>query len=323
MAERVAFGAGRFGVAGRRFAAPPSAAGRGRYDPRMSAIVPGTTYVLNLSCTDQPGIVGAVGTLLAVHRCNILESAQFGDSPSRRFMMRVLFERLPDAAEADALRAAFAPVAAHFAMHWTIHDAARRTRVLIMVSKFDHCLNDLLYRCRIGALAMDPVAIVSNHRDTYRLAVAHDVPFHHLPVTAETKAAQEAKVWSLIEETGAELVVLARYMQVLSDGLCSRLAGRAINIHHSFLPSFKGAKPYHQAYARGVKVIGATAHYVTPDLDEGPIIEQEVARVDYMMDADAMAALGRDVECIALARAVKYHVERRIFLNGSKTVVFR
>ena len=289
----------------------------------MTSYPPDTHFILTLSCTDQPGIVGAVGTLLAAERCNILESAQFGDAPSRRFMMRVLFERLAEAGPADVLRRAFEPIAKRFSMTWAIHDAAARPRVLILVSKFDHCLNDLLYRYRIGALNMDPVAIVSNHRDTYRLAASHDVPFHHLPVTAATKAAQEAKLWALIEETDAELVVLARYMQVLSDGLCSRLAGRAINIHHSFLPSFKGAKPYHQAYARGVKVIGATAHYVTPELDEGPIIEQEVARVDYMMDADAMAALGRDVECVALARAVKCHVERRIFLNGNKTVVFR
>ena len=280
-------------------------------------------FILTLSCTDRPGIVGAVGTFLATHQCNILESAQFGDVESARFMMRVSFERLDGAPPPAALREAFARVGGAYGMQWALHDASVRPRVLILVSKFDHCLNDLLYRYRIGALAMDPVAIVSNHRDTYRLAASHDVPFHHLPVTPETRAAQEAKLWGLVEETGAELVVLARYMQILSDDLCRRLEGRAINIHHSFLPSFKGAKPYHQAYARGVKLIGATAHYVTSKLDEGPIIEQEVARVDYMMDADAMAALGRDVECVTLARAVKYHVERRVFLNGGKTVVFR
>jgi len=280
-------------------------------------------FILTLSCTDRPGIVGAVGTFLATHQCNILESAQFGDSASQRFMMRVSFERLAGAPAADALAAAFAPIGTQYGMQWALHDAQVKPRVLILVSKFDHCLNDLLYRYRIGALAMDPVAIVSNHRDTYRLAAAHDVPFHHLPVTPQTRDAQEAKLWTLIEETGAELVVLARYMQILSNDLCRKLEGRAINIHHSFLPSFKGAKPYHQAYARGVKVIGATAHYVTSDLDEGPIIEQDVARVDYMMDADAMAALGRDVESVTLARAVKYHVERRVFLNGGKTVVFR
>ena len=279
--------------------------------------------ILTLSCTDRPGIVGAVGTFLASHQCNILESAQFGDRESQRFMMRVSFERLADAPPPDVLCHAFAGIAGAYGMQWSLHDAQVRPRVLILVSKADHCLNDLLYRYRVGALPMDPVAIVSNHRDTYRLAASHDVPFHHLPVTPETRAAQEARLWTLIEETGAELVVLARYMQVLSDELCRRLEGRAINIHHSFLPSFKGARPYHQAYTRGVKLIGATAHYVTSDLDEGPIIEQEVARVDYMMDADAMAALGRDVESVTLARAVKYHVERRVFLNGGKTVVFR
>ena len=279
--------------------------------------------ILILSCTDRPGIVGAVGTFLATHQCNILESAQFGDSETQRFMMRVCFERLGGAPKEDALGSAFRAIADSYGMQWSLHDAQVRPRVLILVSKFDHCLNDLLYRYRVGALAMDPVAIVSNHRDTYRLAAAHDVPFHHLPVTPATRDAQEAKLAALIDETGAELVVLARYMQILSNDLCRRLEGRAINIHHSFLPSFKGAKPYHQAHARGVKLIGATAHYVTTDLDEGPIIEQEVARVDYMMDPDAMAALGRDVECVALARAVKYHIERRVFLNGSRTVVFR
>jgi formyltetrahydrofolate deformylase len=221
------------------------------------------------------------------------------------------------------LAASFAAVGERFTMRWALHDAGARPRVLIMVSKLDHCLNDLLYRYRIGALPMDPVAIVSNHRDTYQLAASYNIPFFHLPVTHETKARQEAKLWAIIEEERAELVVLARYLQVLSNQLCRKLEGRAINIHHSFLPSFKGAKPYHQAYARGVKLIGATAHYVTPDLDEGPIIEQEVARVDYKMGADDLVALGRDVECLALARAVKYHLEHRVFLNGQKTVVFR
>ncbi len=279
-------------------------------------------HILTLSCDDRPGIVGAVGTFLAEHRCNILESAQFGDVDTNRFMMRVSFERLADAPDEAALVRAFEAVAAHFAMQWELHDAAVRPKVLLMVSKFDHCLNDLLYRWRVGALAMEPVAIVSNHRDTYRLAASYDIPFHHLPVTPATKAVQEAKLLALIEETGAELVVLARYMQVLSDALCARLTGRAINIHHSFLPSFKGAKPYTQAHARGVKLIGATAHYVTSELDEGPIIEQEVARVSHTMDPDELASVGRDVECRALARAVRYHVERRVFLNGRKTVVF-
>jgi formyltetrahydrofolate deformylase len=280
-------------------------------------------YILTLSCNDRPGIVGAVGTFLAEHQGNIVESAQFGDVDTNRFMMRVCFERLAGAPDEATLRGAFGAVAARFGMHWDLHDALVRPRVLLMVSKFDHCLNDLLYRYKVGALAMDPVAIVSNHRDTYQLAASYNVPFHHLPVTAATKDAQEARLSALVEETGAELVVLARYMQVLSNALCASLAGRAINIHHSFLPSFKGAKPYQQAHARGVKLIGATAHYVTPELDEGPIIEQEVARVTHGMSAEELASVGRDVECQALARAVRYHVERRVFLNGQRTVVFR
>jgi formyltetrahydrofolate deformylase len=284
---------------------------------------PHPQFILTLSCGDRPGIVGAVGSFLADNGCNIIDSAQFGDMDPGRFMMRVLFERLEVAPERPALAATFAVIGERFAMRWALHDAQERPRVLIMVSKLDHCLNDLLYRYRIGALPMNPVAIVSNHRDTYQLAASYNIPFFHLPVTNETKTRQEAKLWAIIEDERAELVVLARYMQVLSNDLCRRLEGRAINIHHSFLPSFKGAKPYHQAYARGVKLIGATAHYVTPDLDEGPIIEQEVARVDYKMGADDLVALGRDVECLALARAVKYHLERRVFLNGQKTVVFR
>jgi formyltetrahydrofolate deformylase len=279
--------------------------------------------ILTLSCTDRPGIVGAVGSFLAEHGCNIVESAQFGDVDTGVFFMRVVFVPLSDTVVAEEVERAFDAVASRFAMDWSIRDASVKPRVLIMVSRLDHCLNDLLYRYRIGALPMDPVAVVSNHRDCYRLAASYDVPFHHLPVTAATKPQQEAKLSALIDDTGAELVVLARYMQILSDGLAARLAGRAINIHHGLLPSFKGAKPYHQAYGRGVKLIGATAHYVTADLDEGPIIEQEVARVDYSMRADDLVALGRDVECITLARAVKYHLERRVFLDGVKTVVFR
>jgi formyltetrahydrofolate deformylase len=208
-------------------------------------------------------------------------------------------------------------------MQWAIHDACAKPRALILVSKQDHCLNDLLYRMRIGALPMEVAAIVSNHADAAPLAASYGVPFHHLPVSAATKAKQEAKLRAILGETRAELVILARYMQVLSDALARELAGRAINIHHGLLPSFKGAKPYHQAYDRGVKLIGATAHYVTGDLDEGPIIDQEVARVDYNMRADDLVALGRDVECLALARAVKFHLERRVFPNGAKTVVFR
>jgi formyltetrahydrofolate deformylase len=279
-------------------------------------------YILTLSCADRPGIVGAVGTFLAERGCNIIDSAQFGDVDTGRFMMRVLFEPLSCPLDHAGLRERFAAIGERFAMRWEIHDAAARPRVLILVSKFDHCLNDLLYRYKVGALAMDPVAIVSNHRTTYRLAASYDVPFHHLPITPQTRAQQEAKLWDAIQESGAELVVLARYMQILSDDLAARLEGWAINIHHSFLPSFKGARPYHQAHARGVKLIGATAHYVTSDLDEGPIIDQEVARVTHSTSVEELIALGRDVECLALARAVRYHLERRVFLNGRKTVVF-
>lgn len=282
--------------------------------------------ILTLSCTDRPGIVGAVGTFLAESGCNIVESAQFGDVDSDRFFMRVVFEPVGDAAGRTRMgdvERAFAAVAKRFAMRWELHDASDKPRALILASKQDHCLNDLLYRTKIGALPMTVVAIASNHRDTEPLAASYGVPFHHLPVTAATKPAQEAKLASLVDATGAELVVLARYMQVLSEGLARKLAGRAINIHHGLLPSFKGARPYHQAYDRGVKLIGATAHYVTGDLDEGPIIDQEVARVDYTMRVDDLIALGRDVECLALARAVKFHLERRVFLNGAKTVVFR
>ena len=282
-----------------------------------------TRYILTLSCKDRPGIVGAVGTFLAEHGCNILESAQFDDVDTGVFFMRVVFAPVRDGVAQAAVAGAFEAVAARFGMKWQLHDANVRPRVLIMVSKLDHCLNDLLYRYKVGALPMDPVAIVSNHRDCYRLAASYDVPFHHLPISRQTKPAQESKLAALIEETGTELVVLARYMQILSDDLARTLYGSAINIHHGLLPSFKGARPYHQAYERGVKLIGATAHYVTSELDEGPIIEQEVARVDFNMRAEDLVTLGRDVESIALARAVRYHVERRVFLNGIKTVVFR
>ncbi|NDP43345.1 MAG: formyltetrahydrofolate deformylase [Aromatoleum sp.] len=280
-------------------------------------------YLLTLSCTDRPGIVGAVGTFLAGHGCNILESAQFDAADTGRFLMRVVFEPVAAGVTHDGIEAAFTAVAGRFGMQWELHDAAHRPRVLILVSKQDHCLNDLLYRYKVRALPMDPVAIVSNHRDAYQLAASYDIPFHHLPVTPGTRAEQERRLWTLIEESGAELVVLARYMQILSDEIAAKLEGRAINIHHSFLPSFKGAKPYHQAYARGVKLIGATAHYVTRDLDEGPIIEQDVARVEYNMRVDDLVAAGRDVECQVLARAVRYHLEHRVFLNGVRTVVFR
>ena len=279
-------------------------------------------FVLTLSCADKPGIVAAIATLLAESGCNITDSAQFGDIKSGRFFMRVSFSAENGLGREEA-QAMLAPVIERFRMTAALHPIAERMRVLIMVSKFGHCVNDLLYRHRVGALAIEIPAIVSNHRDFYRLAASHDIPFHHLPVTPETKEKQEHRLAELIEDERIDLVVLARYMQVLSEGLCQKLAGRAINIHHSFLPSFKGAKPYHQAHARGVKLIGATAHYVTPVLDEGPIIEQEVARVDHAMSPEDLVHTGRDVECLVLSRAVKWHVEHRILLNGNRTVVFR
>jgi formyltetrahydrofolate deformylase len=278
--------------------------------------------LLTLACRDQPGIVGSVGSFLAERHCNILESAQFGDIGTGRFMMRVLFERLPGAASLEELRAEFSPLAGRFAMTWHVDEADRRPRVLIMVSRQDHCLNDLLYRHKVGALAIDPVAVVSNHRDPEPVARHYGVDFVHMPVTPERKRAAEDSLLALIESTRAELVVLARYMQILTNETCTALEGRAINIHHSFLPSFKGARPYHQAHERGVKLIGATAHYVTPDLDEGPIIDQQVTRVTHAMSPEQLAAAGRDVECLALANAVRYHAERRVFLDGNKTVVF-
>ena len=283
---------------------------------------PGTRMILTLSCTDRPGIVAAVASTLANAGCNILESAQFGDADTGLFFMRVMFDAERGVTRGD-VAAALASVAKRFAMDWAVHDADRPVPILILVSKFDHCLIDLLYRRRMGALPADIRAIVSNHPDAERIAALEAIPFHHIPVTRETKAEAEARLAALVEESGAELVVLARYMQVLSEGLSARLAGRVINIHHSFLPAFKGAKPYHQAFQRGVKLIGATAHYVTADLDEGPIIEQDAERVSHNHAAEDLVAIGRDIEARVLARAVKYHIERRVFLNGRKTVVFR
>ena len=282
---------------------------------------PPPRFTLTLSCKDVIGIVAEVSGFLAREGCNILDSKQYFDGATGLFFMRVVVasER---SASVDALRAAFAPIGARFAMDWALHDPATKPKIIVMVSKFGHCLNDLLYRWQIGALPVEIAAVVSNHRDFYKTVAAHGIDFHHIPVTAATKASAEAKLMELVQETGAELVVLARYMQVLSDGLCRELSGRAINIHHSFLPSFKGARPYHQAHARGVKLIGATAHYVTADLDEGPIIDQEVARVSHAQSPDDLVAIGRDIESLVLSRAVLAHVERRVFLNGGKTVVF-
>ncbi|GII91666.1 formyltetrahydrofolate deformylase [Sinosporangium siamense] len=276
-------------------------------------------YVLTLSCPDRPGVVAAVSGLLAAHGCNIIESQQFGDRDAARFFMRVQFAAtLPE----DDLRNAFAGLAPEFGMDFKLHDVAVKPRVLVMVSKLGHCLNDLLYRVRSGLLGIEIVAVASNHPDLRPLTQSYGIDYHHLPVTPETKPRQEAEVLALVEHYQADLVVLARYMQVLSEDLCTKLAGRVINIHHSFLPSFKGARPYHQAHSRGVKLIGATAHYVTADLDEGPIIEQEVARVNHTHSADDLAAVGRDLECLALARAVAWHAQQRILLDGHKTIIF-
>jgi formyltetrahydrofolate deformylase len=280
-------------------------------------------YILTLSCPDRTGIVKAVAGFLTDSGCNILDSAQYGDPFTGRFFMRVHFEPGSAAQTKDALKQSFAPIGETFAMEWQVYDERIRPRVVILVSKFDHCLRDLLYRVQTGELKMEVAAVVSNHRDAYKLAASYDVPFYHWPVTAQTKAQAEAKLRTLVEEEAVDLVVLARYMQILSPELSAFLAGRVINIHHSFLPSFKGAKPYHQAHARGVKLIGATAHFVTDALDEGPIIEQDVERVHHAMTPDDMVAVGRDVERLALARAVRLFIERRVLLNGHKTVVFR
>ena len=284
-------------------------------------------YILTLSCLDQRGIVHRVSGFLAEHGCNILDSAQFGDAESTLFFMRVHFV-LEDQGISDSdLRAGFALLCAPMQMTWQLHDAHAKPRVLLMVSKIGHCLNDLLFRYKSGLLPVEIPAIVSNHMDFYQLAASYNIPFHHLPLAAgadaPAKLAQEARVLELMATHKIDLVVLARYMQILSPGLCEAMAGRAINIHHSFLPSFKGARPYAQAHHRGVKLIGATAHFVTGDLDEGPIIEQDVERVDHAMDAEALTAIGRDVECVVLARAVKWFVEHRILQNGDKTIVFK
>ena len=285
--------------------------------------MPLNPIVLALSCPNRPGIVASVSTFLFEERCNILDAQQFDDTETGSFFMRVVFNRLPDAPAPEAIRAGFGALGERFRMAWTMRSVATPRRVMLLVSRFDHCLADLLYRQRIGELAMDIAAVVSNHpRETFSHLDLDDVPFHHLPVTKETKLEQEAALWALVQETGSELVVLARYMQVLSEGLAAKLAGRCINIHHSFLPGFKGAKPYHQAHARGVKLIGATAHYVTGDLDEGPIIEQDVERISHRDTPEDLVRKGRDIERRVLARAVRYHVEDRVVLNGRKTVVF-
>jgi len=277
--------------------------------------------ILTLSCPDQRGIVAKVSAFLFERGCNILDAQQFDDQETGQFLMRVVFDA--DDADREALRGDFGDLADGFKMKWTLRNRADRYRVLLLASKFDHCLADLVYRWRIGELPMDITGVVSNHpAETYAHVDLSGLDFHHLPVTKETKFEQEAELWKLIQETKTDIVVLARYMQVLSDGLSAKLQGRCINIHHSFLPGFKGAKPYHQAHARGVKLIGASAHYVTGDLDEGPIIEQDVERISHRDTPEDLVRKGRDIERRVLARALRYRLEDRVLLNGRKTVVF-
>ena len=278
-------------------------------------------YVLTVTCKSTRGIVAAISGYLAGRGCNIADSSQFDDFETGKFFMRVSI-RSEEGVTIDDLKQGFQPIAEKFAMEYNIYDADKPMKVLLMVSRFGHCLNDLLYRWRIGALPIDIVAVISNHLDYQKLVVNHDIPFHHVKVTKDTKARAEAQQMEIIEDTGAELVILARYMQVLSDEMCREMSGRIINIHHSFLPSFKGANPYKQAYERGVKLIGATSHYVTAHLDEGPIIEQDTIRVTHAQSAEDYVSLGRDVESAVLARAVHAHIHNRVFLNGNKTVVF-
>jgi len=279
---------------------------------------------LTLACEDRPGLVATVAGFLAQHGGNILDAQQFDDRETNRFFMRVTFDATDPRRSHIALSHAFAPIAQAHGMDWKLRRDDERPRVLLLVSKFDHCLGDLLYRMRIGELSMEVVGIVSNHpQSALNISMIGDIPYHHLPVSRETKPMQEARIKAIVEESGAELVVLARYMQILSDDMAVYLSGRCINIHHSFLPGFKGAKPYHQAHARGVKMIGATAHYVTADLDEGPIIVQDVESVGHADTPDDMVRKGRDIERRVLAAAVRFHLEDRVLLNGSRTVVFR
>ncbi len=280
-----------------------------------------TAYVLTVQCTSRRGIVAAITGYLADQGCNITDASQFDDELTGQFFTRITF-RSETGVTLAALRDGFEAVAKPFEMAWAIHDGAHRMKVLLMVSNFGHCLNDLLYRWKIGALPVDIVGVVSNHLTYQKVVVNHDLPFHHIKVTKENKPEAEKRLLNLVDESGAELVVLARYMQVLSDAFCEKMSGRIINIHHSFLPSFKGANPYKQAYERGVKLIGATSHYVTADLDEGPIIEQDIVRITHAQSADDYVSLGRDVESSVLSRAIHAHIHHRVFMNGNKTVVF-
>ena len=280
-----------------------------------------THYALTVTCPSTRGIVAAIANYLADQGCNITDSSQYDDSETGNFFMRVSFE-FDGSLDLDTLNAGFDGVAKEFGMDFAFHDQSEKMKVIIMVSRFGHCLNDLLYRWRIGALPIDIVAVISNHMDYQKVVVNHDLPFHCIKVTKENKPVAEAQIMDIVNDTGAELIVLARYMQVLSDEMCTKMSGKIINIHHSFLPSFKGANPYKQAYERGVKLIGATSHYVTADLDEGPIIEQDTVRVTHAQSPSDYVSLGRDVEAQVLARAIHAHIHRRVFLNGNKTVVF-
>ena len=278
-------------------------------------------FILTLSCADRPGLVAAVASMLAGEGCNVLDAQQYNDQATGRFFMRLVFERAPG--DFEPLRSGVEQLATGLGMEWRLRRRDEHRKVLLLVSKFDHCLADLLYRTRIGELNMEVVGVISNHpREALTIDLVGDIPFHHLPVTPGTKAAQEARIQAIIEETGAELIVLARYMQILSQEMASSVAGRCINIHHSFLPGFKGARPYHQAHARGVKMIGATAHYVTADLDEGPIIVQDVEPISHADSPEDLVRKGRDIERRVLARAVRYHLEDRVLIDGIKTVVF-
>lgn len=281
-------------------------------------------FILRLSSPNRPGIVAAVSTYLFEQGCNILEAQQFDDTESNTFFARIVFNAVSSPVALDTLKAHFTPIAEHLSLSWQLRPRSRRQRVMLLVSRFDHCLVDLLYRWRTGEIEMDITGIVSNYpRDTYEHLDLDGIPFHYLPITKETKSGQEEKLWELVQATGTELVVLARYMQILSDTLSARLSGKCINIHHSFLPGFKGAKPYHQAHERGVKLIGATAHYVTADLDEGPIIEQDVERISHADSPADLVRKGRDIERRVLARALAFHLEDRVLINKNRTVVFR
>lgn len=278
------------------------------------------THVLRVSCKDSPGIVAAVATTLSDAHCNIEESSQFHDPFSEQFFMRVVFRTLKDNAR-ETFESAFARIAEKFAMRWQVKTLDKPVKTLLLVSKTDHCLNDILYRTRTNHLNIDITAVVSNHETNRALAEDRDIPFHHIPVTKDTKSEAEHSLRKIIEDTGSELIVMARYMQILSNDMCADFEGRIINIHHSFLPGFKGAKPYHQAYERGVKIIGATAHFATTDLDEGPIIEQETRRIDHSYGPGKLQTVGRDTEARVLARAIELYSERRIFMHGKRTII--